>query len=177
MKLLYDDQYAPITSRIGFLAAEHHRVVETYLAWMSGLNKKLTTEPVIAPLGDALEKVPPLTTRERRRFLFVPTSSQWVAYFDNGRLGTEAPTVMGHLAKLLSCRSVSILAISKEREARRSAARRCEAAIFELFEPHDTDWLNVGRSIGMMYDDKWIFELGGTQQPFEEPENYTKPVI
>jgi hypothetical protein len=37
MKLLYDDQYGPITIHIGFLAADHRQVVDTYMAWMSDI--------------------------------------------------------------------------------------------------------------------------------------------
>jgi len=171
MKLLFDDQYAPITTRIGFLAADHRRVIDIFVAWMSDIRKRVRMEAVAPPLKDALERLLPLTTHERRRFLFVPTASQWVAYFDNGKLGTDASSVVGHMAKLLSCRSVSVTAISDEREACRPKGRRRASMVFELFEPHDTNWLNVGRSIAMMYDDKWFFELRGEQQPFEEPDN------
>ncbi len=50
MKLFFDDQYAPITTRIGFLAADHGRVVDTYMAWMSDIRKNVRMEAVAPPL-------------------------------------------------------------------------------------------------------------------------------
>jgi hypothetical protein len=196
--LLYDDAFAPVTSQIGFLAADIARVVETYLAWQADLaagrirgpegvprpsrlaflpRRFLRRKSIVGPLSQALSEVLPLTVPFILRRLFVPTAGPWTAYFDSFVLGTDAFPPISYLAQRIGCRGLRVTAISEEREARRTRGRRDAASILELYEPHQTDWLNIGRSIAMMKDGRWRFELGGTEQPFEEPENYAKARI
>jgi hypothetical protein len=100
-----------------------------------------------------------------------------VAYFDSFVGGTDVFPPVSYLAQRIGCRGLRVTAISAEREARRTRGRRDAAAVLEIYEPHQTDWLNIGRSIAMTKEDRWSFELAGTEQPFEEPENYKKARI
>jgi hypothetical protein len=43
---------------------------------------------------------------------------------------------------------------------------------FQLFGPLRTDFINYVRTVEVIYDGKWEFILGGTEQQFEEPEAY-----
>ncbi len=198
IQLLYDDAFAPLTSQMGFLAADMARVIDTYLAWQADLaagripgprgvprpsrlsflpRRFLRQKSIAGPLSHALSQVLPLTVPFILRRLFVPTAGPWVAYFDSFVSGTDAFPPISYLAQRIGCRGLRVTAISDEREARRIRGRRDAATILEIYEPHQTDWLNIGRSIAMVKDERWTFELGGTEQPFEEPENYAKTLI
>jgi hypothetical protein len=203
MRLLYDDALAPLTSAMGFLAADITRVVDGYMTWQTELaegrrpgpngepapprrsflplrflwRKPIPRlRPVAGPLSHALSQVLPLTVLGISRHLFVPTAGPWVAYFNNWVDGTDCSAV-SYMAMRLDCRGIRAVAISEEREAQRQRGRRDAATILEIYEGHKTDWLNYARTIAVINDDPWIFEMSGTEQPFEEPENYTKKRI
>jgi hypothetical protein len=140
VKLLLDERYVPITSSIGFIEAEHERVVEAFVAWQRDVYDPVLAEQgwqklmqgaartlgerrdfgnaehtirridVAGPLPHALEALPPLTIPGASRRLWVPTRSAWSAYFDNGGLGTDAIGPMSVLAQRLKCRSLKISA-------------------------------------------------------------------
>jgi hypothetical protein len=179
MYLLYNDDFAPMTSTIGFLATTIERAVQTFEDWTSGLLKtqrgaSLCSTPVEGALSAALPRLLPLVTPGRTRSLLVPTQGEWVAYLDNSILGSDASPIVSHMSLLIGCRSVRMTAIDAERESQRKQGRRDSAVIFEIFEGHNTEWLNQLRSVSMLKDGRWSFEIAGTPQPFEEPENYKK---
>jgi hypothetical protein len=122
-----------------------------------------------------LMALPPLTSVEARRFLFVPTKSKWTAFFDNGHHGTDATTPMAYLARTLGCRALRVVAVPHQ-EPRQENGRwrgRYGAIIFDLFGPKATNYSNTIRSIALMNDGgKWIFEERGDRLPFENAETY-----
>lgn len=135
-KLLLDNQYAPITSSIGFLEMGYKRAVDEFAAWQRELSKPgrplvppdlfegtvtrtfgrvveapgftIRSSDVAGPLAHALETLAPLTIAPRRRFLLVPTRSAWTAYFDNYLNGTDASGPIGHLTLKCKCSGLLI---------------------------------------------------------------------
>jgi len=178
MQLLLDDRLAPITKEIGFLEAECAVAVRTFTDWLEALQRdrgvSLTTRAVSGCLDEVLQTLLPLTSLDRRRFLFVPTASPWVAYFDNSYRGTDATGVMAYLARLIGCRGLRIVAVPNTiRGTGMAQTGRYGAVMLELYGPHDTDWLNYVRTIAAANDGgRWVFQQSGTPFPFEDIERY-----
>jgi hypothetical protein len=172
MNELFGGKLAPITNTIGFLRYDLERAAEAFFQWQEGIQTKrgvsLTKEATIGDLEAAIPKLLPLTSVERRRYLFIPTRSKWVAFFDNGHQGTDVFAPLSYLARQLSCEA---LRATYNPEGR---AKQYPAVILEMYGPRPTDFLNYVRSISAAYDGKkWAFATGGEAQPFEQVERYT----
>lgn len=179
MNLLLDDRFAPITSTIGFIELDLQHAVHGFLRWQEPIQAPrgvvLTARPIEGDLGSALAALPPLTSVEARRFLFAPTASAWVAFFDNGHRGTDATGPMAYLARTLGCRALRVVAVPHH-EPRRDGGQwrgRYGATILDLFGPDVKNHSNTIRSITMMNDGgKWTFDEIGDRLPFEDVEAY-----
>jgi len=83
MKLLFDDKLAPMTAQYGFVEGDITKLVSWFQRFEESHQSKrgvtLTRRGVRGPLEDMLHQLEPLTSVERRRYLFVPTRSSWVA--------------------------------------------------------------------------------------------------
>src|SRR6188768_3186725 len=103
MQLLFNDQVAPITSEIGFLETDARSAAQGFIEWQTPIQRNrdvsLRQSVVKGSLREVLDHLLPLTSVERRKFLFVPTVSRWSAYFDNGFQGADAASVVSYLAK------------------------------------------------------------------------------
>jgi hypothetical protein len=177
MKLLYDDRYRPITSTIGFIAGSTGAVTDAFVSWMTPIQSKrkvvLRKKFRYGPLDTVLEGLLPLTSVERRRFLFVPTTSQWTAFLDNGHKGTDAFSVLSFLSKRLGMRSCAVTAI-RAKGSGPDALNKFDALGMEVYEPVDTDFLNFGRTLSLADDDgKLIFTERGAPFPFEQTSRYS----
>lgn len=178
MNLLLDDRLAPITSEIGFLQASVEQVVEAYLGWQGPIQKEqgvdLMTDGVDGTLEEVLGTLLPLTSVERRRFLFVPTTSDWVAFFDNGHQGTDAMPAMSYLAQEIACNGLRVGAVPDTVQGKsRTAKGRYGATILEFYGPDQTEFLNFIRTIAAVHDgDRWVFEAFGTPLSFEDESYY-----
>jgi hypothetical protein len=78
-------QWSPVTCDMGLIEAPSARVAEEYLDWHRSLGQQFRVERVDSFVA-ALERLPPLSM-EKRRSLFVPTSSTWTAFFASGIAG------------------------------------------------------------------------------------------
>ena len=108
-----------------------------------------------------------MTSVEARRFLFIPTQTDWTAFFDNGHQGTDAFAPISYLAKEIGCVGV--------RATDALPGRTQGGTVFELYSAEDTDWLNVVRSISAApTDGQWAFTASGTTLSFETIEFYAK---
>lgn len=170
MRLLLDDRWAPTTSEMGFIEHPLDEVAAWYARWLDGLpgheGPKATVRALDAGLEENLAALLPLTTPIRRRYLFQSTRSGWTAFFDNGARNTDAAS-LSHVARELGCRAMRVVGIVDKGPKRRGAA------IFELYGPTPTEFLNYVRSVAVAHDGaRWQFVVAGTQQPFEEPERY-----
>jgi len=175
MKLLFDDELAPITSTIGFVEADCATVVDTFLSWQKELDRSFRKRSVIGPLKTALKTLLPLTDVGRLRYLFVPTASQWTAYFDNGWRGPDPDAVVGYLApERLDRRGVTIDAVRhtlrRTPEGRRG---RYGSVQFGLYGPEGEPPGNAIRVVYAANDGgPWEFGTFGKLLPFENTERY-----
>jgi len=181
MNLLLNDEYAPITSEIGFIETSVDRAVDGFSRWMEPLLAKrdlrARRSKVTGRLRQALQHLLPLTGVEATRYLFVPTSAPWIAYFDNFVTGADASSVMSQLSLRCRTRSVRVVAIPHTRQDRLGKGRY-GAAILEIYAPQETGFLNYLRTVCLINDGgKWSFEASGSPQPFEDIEAYNASSI
>src|SRR4051794_4836957 len=103
---LLNGQYAPITDAIGFLEADYQTVITADIGWRDSLGG-YHGHSVSGGLPYLFDGLLPLTG-PLLRYVWVPTSSQWTAYFDNFVNGTDSFGPVSYLAQQLGCRGVSI---------------------------------------------------------------------
>lgn len=178
MKLLFDDDLAPITSTIGFLETGVGSAVSSFEFWQKPLwersGSQLVKKTVLGDLRTVLLSLLPLNTVERRRFLFIPTHSKWVAYVENGMHGTDAVAPMSYLAEKVGCRGLRVTAVpnTRRREGNKTIGRY-GATVLEIYGAKHTYFLNYIRTISALNDGgHWSFHVGGTPQPFENLDSY-----
>jgi hypothetical protein len=179
MNLLLNDRLAPITSTIGFLQTDLQNGVEGFIHWQERIQHQrgvvLNMRHIEGHLGSTLMALLPLTSVEARRFLFVPTTGSWVAFFDNGYRGTDAIGPMAYLARTLGCRALRVVIVPHHQPKREKGhwRGRYGATILDLFGPDVKNHSNTIRSITVMNDGgKWEFDEIGDRLPFEEAEAY-----
>jgi hypothetical protein len=166
MKLLFDDELAPMTSEIGFIERPVGEVVSWFVEWDRGIqtprNVQVRDRAVEGTLGEMLLTLLPLTSVLRSRFLFVPTNSDWTAYFENGHRGTDAMTLT-HVAGEKECRAIRMVVVP-------SGSRRHPATMFSLYGPDRSTF----RTIAAVSDGgRWSFEAHGEPLAGEATSDYT----
>ncbi|MDY7225727.1 hypothetical protein [Hyalangium rubrum] len=172
--LLLDDRWAPVTSEMGFLEARAEYAARAFAAWhtelMTPRGISVGMRPIHGSLEQALSALLPLTRPETRRDLFIPTRSSWTAYVENGWGGTDAASVMRHMARTLGCRGLRVVAVP---DTYRQAKGRYGAVMLEVYGPHQTTWLNYVRAVSASNDGgRWVFEQFGEPFSFEKVEQY-----
>lgn len=175
MKLLFDDQFAPITSAIGFVEADCATVLNSFLSWQEEGNRSFVKQFVSGPLRTVLPSLLPLTDIARLRYLFVPTGSPWTAYFDNGWRGPDPGGVTGYLApERIGCRGLWMSAIPHTLRHTPAGGRgRYGSAQLGLYGPGGAPPDNAIRVIYAVNDGgPWEFGQFGEPLPFEETERY-----
>lgn len=176
MKSLFGGRLAPIASTIGFIEADCQEVVNVFSKWQSSLG---IGWKVAAVKSDSLEatlrSLLPLTSVMSVRELFVPTASPWTAYFANCAHGTDAQSRMSFLAEQIGCRGLRVVNVPNGI----GKGGGYGATILEIYGPkQEGQALNYIRSIAAANDGgRWVFELDGTPQPFEEPEKYKARLV
>lgn len=176
MDELFCGNLSPTTETIGFLRCNAKTAANAFLSWQTGIHLQrgvsLEQTRVYGGIKSAILNLQPLTSVETRRYLFAPTSSDWVAYFDNGYRGTDAFPPISYLAQILSCDGVRATYVPAGNSA------RYPATIMEIYGPDDTDFLNIVRSISSGFDgSKWEFAANGNIQPFEDTNLYKRRSI
>jgi hypothetical protein len=167
MRTLFAEQYAPITSRIGFLEHPFADTVELFAAWHRGLNHDVHVTDVS---GDgfpyAFHRLEPLRLPSRTKWLLVQ-AGKWTAYFDNGVLGTDPFSPIGYLAKVAQVRGLMITTVPDV------PGRRLGGIQWELVADHPTAWLNFERQISVINESgRWRWDRFGDPLPFEQVERY-----
>jgi hypothetical protein len=164
-----------------FLEAPASRAVAAFVEWAAphavAQGRTLEVREVHGNLETAFRSLEPLTSVENRRELFVPTRSQWTAYFDNGWQGTD-PSAVKYLCLKLRCRGMRVDAVPHTlREDRPGASGRWGAAMFDVYGPKPNPIQNYIRSVVAMNDGgRWIFEEYGEPFPFEQVERYKERI-
>ena len=112
MESLLNNRLAPITDTFGFLQCDIQKAVVAYLAWQTPIQAarfvSLEQSALRSSLQDGLLSLLPLTSVERRRFLFTPTASSWTAFFDNGHQSTDAFSPLSYLARTVGCQALRL---------------------------------------------------------------------
>ena len=128
---------------------------------------------IAGDLSNAVSALPPLCTPVPMRFLFVPTSSDWTAFLDNGRLGTYAVGPMKVLAGRIGCQGLAVTSVPHTMPSRveRTTKGRYGANMMEVYGPDGS----LVRSISAANDGgKWRFDQSGTPFDFEDTPSYDK---
>jgi hypothetical protein len=155
---------------LAFLQADIVKCVEMYNQWISSIYNNIGLKTSMAALDGSLESVVrqlyPLTSVVSRRSVFIPTTSGWTAYLDNGHQGTDGSAI-AHLATIIPCKTVHA------RHTPPNDHGDHPGTILEIFGPEQREWLNVVRSIAAVSNDgRWEFHTGGEVQPFEDVGRY-----
>jgi hypothetical protein len=179
MKLLLNDEFAPITRKIGFVQANCANVAKAYLDWVSNaITQKYTVysqQQVTGNIQDVLLSLLPLQ-QYPQRILFVPTVGHWTACFENGWKGTDVPSIVSPLAasKRMNCPTVSVMAVPRTIRGEKKEFGAWGSMSLTLFTPDATELRRVKRSVGLVNDyNGWKFHTVGEPLPFERVDMYT----
>lgn len=133
MNDLFDGRFAPITNTIGFIQCDRACATQFFFDWQQDIQKKrgvaLVQETIPSDLESAILRLLPLTSVERRRYLFIPTRSNWTTFLDNGHQGTDVFSPLSYLAKNLSCVAVRATCVPE------GQIKQYPATILELYGP------------------------------------------
>ncbi|KFE68517.1 hypothetical protein [Hyalangium minutum] len=173
--LLLEDRWAPVTSEMGFLELGAEKAAQAFATWQRGLMTPRGISVEVLPVSGTLEQVLssllPLTSGETQRHLFIPTSSAWTAYVENGWTGTDAVSPMRSMARRLSIRCLRVVAVP---HTLRGNQGRYGAVMLGVYGPEQPGKLtNTVRSLGASNDGgRWVFDESGEPFPFEQVEQY-----
>lgn len=183
MKLLLNDKFAPITSEIGFLECSVETAAKAFSRWQESIHLQrgvvINTKKINGDLQNLLQSLLPLTSVERRRTLFMPTNSQWTAYFDNGWQGGDPASVVSYLCEVIGCQGIRAVSVPHTlNEDSGVNSGRYGSVILEVYSPYKTDFINTKRSIFASFDGgRWLFQANGEQQEFENVNYYKRNKI
>jgi hypothetical protein len=174
-KYLLDNSFAPVTFDIGFIDVETGDVARKFIEWQELIQKKrgvsLASRRISGELADILRVLEPLTSIERRRHLFVPTNSNWSAYFDNGWRGGDPASVIATLCELHGHRGVRASCVPHKPSKVNGGSQG--SVVLEVYGPKGLPILNTERSIFAAYNgSKWEFGTHGKPLPFENIAAY-----
>jgi hypothetical protein len=182
MNALLNNKFVPLTYQVGFLEATLEDSLDVFLKWQFEIGKQFNRQPrferLVVPLQKALTLLEPLTTPPTK-VLLMETHSRWTAFFNNGLRMSDPESPIGHLSRILPCRGVAVHCSPDRSQAKNAQALRIYGIVsFRMFVPHETNWVNQERAVVAMNDGgSWLFSASGTQQSFEEPENYNSTRI
>jgi hypothetical protein len=176
---LVKNEFAPVTFRFGFVESSFASLCEAFQEWFRTSDAKygLKTEfrTTVASLGTALLSLEPLTTPSDR-YLLVETKSNWTAIFANGLLVNDVFSPVSYLPLRLNCRGLEVgYAPDRSKSDRKDLIQVWGHALFSLYGPSNTDWLNRIRHLSVSNDvGGWSFSESGGVQPYEDLHAYKK---
>jgi hypothetical protein len=176
---LIKNEFAPITFRFGFVEASFASLCDAFEQWRKEIDAKFAGETefrsIVAPLGTALLSLQPLTS-PLDSYLLVETKSIWTAIFANGLRSNDVFSPVSYLPLRLNCRGLEVgYAPDRSKSHRKDLIRVWGHALFALYGPRATDWLNRIRYLSVSNDvTGWSFSESGNVQPFEEVQAYEK---
>ena len=167
-----NNRFAPTTFNIGFIDTDAENIASEFVDWQQPLVEsrgvQFKTKSRVGKLEELLDTLQPLTSVERRRYLFVPTKSKWTAYFDNGWRGGDPASAIPALCLLRGHRGVRMTF-----SPHRLRDGLSGASILEIYGPEGMPILNTERSIYAAYDgSSWTFGQSGEPLSFERLESY-----
>lgn len=173
MKTLTSEQYAPITSAIGFLELPLAEAATALTEWNRKLSPWVTAKSMSEPFPAMLRSLEPLIGGARPRQLLVSVGARWTAYFDCLLRGTDAVSAIGHLTRTVRCQGVAVRCTPHTKGVEGVRHARYGSVQFELFGPLRTEFINYVRTVYVAFNgSRWEFGANGVEQAFEEPERY-----
>jgi hypothetical protein len=168
MRTLLSEQYAPITSQIGFVRAGKPETVDALVRWRRELGDDVAPTREVGDFPEALLSLPPLVSPILWRELLVATTGPWTAYFNCAVDGTDAASAIAVLSERLGCQGLVVTC-----QPHLPARDRMGAVMFTLEDPSVDGSVGPRRSIAAIYDgDRWRFDTDGEPLPFEERDRY-----
>jgi hypothetical protein len=176
---LLQNKFNPITKEVGFLECDIETTAAAYHSWttefLHPFKMRNEANDIKGNLETVLHNLLPRTTPTPCRFAFVPTKSNWTAYFDNSRLGTDSSGVIHVLTEKLNCRGIRAVYVlnTLPRKPSRETQGSFGAVIFEVYQN--------GKAVRTLYaandGGKWKFGQSGAAFPFEEIQIYSAKKI
>jgi hypothetical protein len=170
---LLDEQFAPITSSMGFLRAPISKVAEGLEQWLRRLGSNPRVDRPTVRFPEVLLSLQPLVYGGRTRQLLLSAGTSWTAYFDNGAAGPDPVGPVSYLAGVLACQGVTITTVPHTVGHSATSAGRMGSIQFAMYGPERTSFLNYIRTVGVSFEGKWEFDAIGEVQPFERTDAYS----
>lgn len=158
------DKWHPVTHDFGLIQAPLEDVVSAYISWQKGQGTAHIRRDINTNLEDAFESLAPLARRPTRK-LFVSTTSDWVAFYQNGVQGSDPYPVMCQLASQLNVFAMRVC----------STETPWIANIWEVYASESMGGSPEGRfrTVAVAKDGaRWIFDQLGEPYSFERPQCY-----
>lgn len=163
-------KWHPVTHDMGLINAPIPRVVAELVSWHASIGTTYTRREIISNLADAFEALLPLSQEKRRR-LFVSTTSGWTACFQSGIQGSDPAPAMPTLARRLQVLAMRVCSTPP--------SARWPATIWEVYASDQLGGvapLGHRRAISASNDGgRWKFSETGARFEFEKPERYSVP--
>lgn len=180
MALYIHNLHPPITSEIGYLECSSEAASQSYMKWMrkvlATLGTDLQCKKVTGSFSERVLSLPPLVSVQSTRVLFLPTSSQWTGFLDNGVSGTDAFSVVSYLCQEINCRGLRVVSIDDTvRQTSTGVRGRYGATVLEVYSPAAAPGsvLNTQRAICASNDGgRWRFDAHGVPLECEDLRAY-----
>lgn len=152
----------PISHTFNFIKGDFNLITYAYEMWKSKVIGFRTLEKSVIEsnsLEETLLNLLPLTTADRLRYLFIPTNSDWVVYFDNGHIGTDS-SAMNLCGMRLKLERIYF-----------SQSPESGEVVFNVSQYNTLP--NKFRDIWLIKESGWEFGQTGEPFPFELTEKYS----
>ena len=176
--LLLGGRFAPVTVTSTFVEKPAEDAVALFLSTRGARVLETTGHPlavrrVEGSLDQLLSSLEPLVSAQPTRYLFLPTTGPWTAYFDNNWRGTDADGILVSYGS----RGTRALALKSSPDSYDAASNRGFHGVqrFQLVWPDSAAPAGfAGRTVGVQVNDsgRWEQMDSGDPQPFETVHAY-----
>jgi hypothetical protein len=171
MRYLFNSEFSPLMNRIGFIKADIDLVVAAFTEWFFNTPQSNKGRPITKTgnlsVRQLLKELLPFYFPVK--YAFIPTRSNWLAYVDNRSLECGSAGFTRKIGSLLNVQSLEIGAWEKNWWNDPKPVNGWGGGFFTLNNCND-----VIRSVSLMYDDTWDFDVAGEPLPFEEIDRYAE---
>jgi hypothetical protein len=171
-------KYFPHTTAIGFIKADFFNLHQAFSSWRTKINDENVISVEDGSLDYMFKKLKPLQM-PIKKVLFCQTNSEWIAYFDDGRYGSDPFPPVTYMAEVLECEAVLIDFSENTVKSDVGQAEGTYGSVqFALYSPESQDFFLAKRAVGAVNDGgKWVFIDEGDPLPFEDISRYSAKKI
>ena len=163
------EAWHPVTQDFGLIECSTDLAVVKFVDWQESLGHTFVIRKAES-LEAAFEMLSPLSM-EKRRCVFVPTTSEWSGFFQSGIDGSDPFPAMSLLCQRLQTRAMRVCTTP--------ACAKYPATIWEVYACEALGGippLGYRRSVCAANDGgRWRFEQSGEPFPFEDTPRYLLP--